>query len=49
MDKTVGTIYPKQVKDDSLKKVFTSDYKITTKDFIIRALYYIDNNKVGTR
>ena len=43
MDKTVRTIYPKHVKDDNLKKVFTSDYKITTKDFISRALYYIDN------
>lgn len=43
MDKTVRTLYPKHVKDTSLKKVFTSDYKITTKDFISRALYYIDN------
>ena len=43
MDKTVRTLYPKHVKDDNLKKVFTSDYKITTKDFISRALYYIDN------
>ena len=43
MDKTVSTLYPKHVKDDDLKKVFTSDYKITTKDFISRALYYIGN------
>lgn len=43
MDKTVRTLYPKHVKDDDLKRVFTSDYKITTKDFISRALYYIDN------
>ena len=43
MDKTVSTIYYKKVKDIKLKKAFSADYKITTKDFINRALYYIDN------
>ena len=43
MDKTVRTLYPKNVKDEKLKRVFTSDYKITTKDFISRAIYYIAN------
>lgn len=43
MDKTVSTLYPRRVKDDDLKRVFTSDYKITTKDFISRALYYMNN------
>ena len=43
MDKTVGTIYVKGVKDANLRSFFATDYKITTKDFISRALYYIDN------
>lgn len=43
MDKTVNTIYFKKVKDLKVKRFFTTDYKITTKDFISRALYYIDN------
>ena len=43
MDKTVNTIYIKGIKDEYLKTLFTSDYKITTKDFINRALDYIDN------
>ncbi len=42
MDKTVSTLYPKHLKDVNLQKVFTSNYKITTKDFISRALYYIE-------
>ena len=49
MDKTVGTIYIKGVKDANLRSFFATDYKITTKDFISRALYYIDNNRVGTK
>ncbi len=43
MGKTVGNVYIKGVKDSNLKKLFPADYKITTKDFINRALYYIDN------
>lgn len=43
MDKTVNTIYIKGIKDEYLKSLFTSYYKITTKDFINRALDYIDN------
>lgn len=43
MDKTVENIYIKGIKDIRLKKAFSADYKITTKDFINRALYYIDN------
>ena len=43
MDKTVGHLYPKTLKDTQLQKFFSSNYKITTKDFIIRAIYYIDS------
>ena len=43
MDKIVNTIYVKIIKDIKLKRVFSTEYKITTKDFINRALYYIDN------
>lgn len=44
MDKTVSTLYLKNIEDIKLKRLFSADYKITTKDFISRAIYYIDNN-----
>lgn len=44
MDKTVNTIYIKKIADTNLQKQFITNYKITTKDFINRALHYIENN-----
>ena len=44
IDKTVGTIYIENIKDKHLRNMFSTDYKITTKDFINRALNYIDNS-----
>ena len=43
MDKTVNTLYLKKVEDEKIKKAFSGNYKITTKEFIIKALSYIDS------
>ena len=43
MDKTVNTIYIKSVKDADIKEAFYTDYKLTTKEFINKALSYIDS------
>lgn len=45
MDKAVNSYYFEKVRDTELKKIFIGD-KITTKDFISKAVYYI-NNKTG--
>lgn len=46
MDKAVNSYYFENVADTELKKIFIGD-KITTKDFISKAVYYINNNKTG--
>ena len=43
MDKTVNTLYLKKVEDEKIKKAFSGNYKITTKEFIVKALSYIDS------
>ena len=42
MDKTMKKVYTTNTKDMELKKIFEAKYKITTKDFISRALVYIE-------
>ena len=43
MDKTVNSLYFENVTDTKLKKIFLGN-KITTKDFISKAVYYINSN-----
>lgn len=42
MYKIMKKVYTTNTKDMELKKIFEAKYKITTKDFISRALNYID-------
>ena len=46
MDKAVNSYLFDNVKDLELKNIFLCD-RITTKDFISKAVYYINNNKTG--
>jgi two-component system response regulator (stage 0 sporulation protein A) len=46
MDKAVNSYLFDNVKDLELKTIFLGD-RITTKDFISKAIYYINNNKTG--
>lgn len=43
MDKAVNSIYFRDFDNKNLKKFFPTNYKFTTKDFISRVIYYIDN------
>ena len=44
IDKTINAITLTNTKDTYIKNLFSSNYKITTKDFIDRALLFIDKN-----
>ena len=46
MDKAVNSYLFDNIKDLELKNIFLGD-RITTKDFISKAIYYINNNKTG--
>ena len=44
IDKTINTMTLLKTSDPHIKTLFTSYYKITTKDFIDRAIHFIDDN-----
>ncbi len=44
MDKTVDSIYKKHCNKETLENIFKTDYQLSTKEFIVRSIDYINKN-----